>query len=258
MEISLYKLYTISTFRIIITITLQVIVYKTTAQTKEVTYQTLYWTRYYNQLSFHPKWTWHNEIDNRRFLQANKQHHLIIHSHLHYKVLPNVDLAGGFTYSRQSPQNPDATVDLVIPELRPFQEVNLNIPFGKWFVLAQRLRIDERFIHKNNGKILLEGYDFNFRMRLRTQALLSLSRKNTLYNSSLKLANELMVNAGGGILLNQFDQNRIYIGFEQNLGKKLAIELGYLHWYQQRNTGYQFFSRNITRLTIYHRINRYN
>ena len=165
------------------------IVYKTTAQTKEVTHQTLYWTRYYNQLSFHPNG--HNEIDNRRFLQANKQHHLIIHSHLHYKVLPNVDLAGGFTYSRQSPQNPDATVDLVIPELRPFQEVNLNIPFGKWFVLAQRLRIDERFIHKNNGKILLEGYDFNFRMRLRTQALLSLSRKNTLYNSSLKLANEL-------------------------------------------------------------------
>ena len=255
MQKSLYKLYTISGIRIVGFIVLQAVGYKTIAQQKEVTRQTLYWTRYYNQLNFHPRWAWHNEIDNRRFLQSNTQHHLIMHSHLHYKVLPNVDIAAGFTYSRQSPQSPDATVHLVVPELRPFQEINLTTPFGKRLVLAQRLRVDERFIHRNNGKQLLDGYDFNFRIRLRAQAIVSLSKQSTDHNTYLKIANELMVNAGKNITLNQFDQNRIYVGLEQNLGKKLAVELGYLHWYQQRSSGYQFFNRDITRVTIYHRIN---
>ncbi|HAK80158.1 MAG TPA: hypothetical protein DCR35_16220 [Runella sp.] len=255
MQKSLYRLYTISGIRIIALAILQAAGYKTIAQQKEVTHQTLYWVRYYNQMSVHPRWTWHNEIDNRRFLQVNKQHHLIIHSHLHYKVLPNVDIAAGFTYSRQSPQSPDATVNLVVPELRPFQEINLTMPFGKRLVLAQRLRVDERFIHRNNGKQLLDGYDFNFRIRLRAQAIVLLSKQSTDHTTYLKIANELMVNAGKNITLNQFDQNRIYVGLEQNLGKKLAFELGYLHWYQQRNSGYQFFNRDITRLTIYHRIN---
>jgi hypothetical protein len=63
-----------------------------------------------------------------------------------------------------------------------------------------------------------------------------------------------MVNAGDKIIYNQFDQNRVYAGIEQGLNKKFTIELGYLHWYQQRASGYQFFDRDIIRLTIYHKI----
>ncbi len=47
---------------------------------KNVTHQSLYWIRYYNQLSLNQKWTWHNEIDDRRFFENNTQHHLIVHS----------------------------------------------------------------------------------------------------------------------------------------------------------------------------------
>jgi hypothetical protein len=32
------------------------------AQTKQVINQSLYWVRYYNQLSINKKLTWHNEI----------------------------------------------------------------------------------------------------------------------------------------------------------------------------------------------------
>ena len=143
---------------------------------------------------------------------------------------------------------------MVVPEIRPFQEFNFTAAISKRLSLGQRLRIDERFIHKNNGKALLDGYDFNFRVRFRLQANMIVSKAISMNQTTLKIANELMVNAGSSIALNPFDQNRIYLGIEQNLGKKASVELGYLHWYQQRSSGYQFFKRDIIRLTLYHRI----
>lgn len=254
MRKNLYNQYTIHSIRFLTFAILALIKIDSLAQQKEVSKQSLYWTRYYNQLSIHPRWTWHNEIDNRRFVKPGKQHHLIIHSHIHYKLYANLDAAIGFTYSRQSPQFPDAVIHLTVPELRPFQELNWITTVTQRLTLIQRLRIDERFIHRNNGKELIEGYDFNFRVRVRAQVNLLLSKSLNEYATTLKVADELMVNAGNNILLNSFDQNRIYVGVEQGLGKKISVELGYLHWYQQRNTGYQFFNRDILRLTFYHRI----
>ena len=221
---------------------------------KTVTHQSLYWLRYYNQFDIHKNWTWHNEIDDRRFFENNKQHHLIMHSRLHYKIYKNADIAFGLTYSLQSPQEPNSNTDLVVPELRPVQEINLSNPLGKRFTLHQRLRIEERFLHKNNGMDLLEGYAFNFRFRYRLQASYKINKKETNNPTTLKVADELMINAGRKIIYNQFDQNRIYAGLEQGINKNISIELGYLHWYQQRATGNQFFERDIIRFTLYHKI----
>ncbi|MGK2862663.1 MAG: DUF2490 domain-containing protein [Chitinophagaceae bacterium] len=224
------------------------------AQTKQVAHQSLYWVRYYNQLVINEKWTWHNEFDNRRFFKGNQQHHFIAHSRLHYKILQNAEIAFGLTYSRQSPQDPNSTSDLVVPEIRPAQEVNYSNPITKRLTLQHRIRIDERFIHKNDGQVLLAGYNFNFRFRYRILASFILNKEEAKTATTLKVANELMVNAGKNIVYNHFDQNRIYLALEQGLNKNFSVELGYLHLYQQRATGYQFFDREIIRLTIYHKI----
>ena len=50
-----------------------------------------------------------------------------------------------------------------------------------------------------------------------------------------------MVNQGKHIVINQLDQNRIYLGIERGFYKGLSVELGYLHWYQQRPSANQFF-----------------
>jgi len=221
---------------------------------KTVTHQSLYWVRYNNQLTINKKWTWNNEIDDRRFFENSRQHHLIMHSRLHYKFFQNIDAAFGLTYSLQSPQDPNSINTLVVPELRAFQEINFSNVFSKKFTLQQRLRIDERFIHKNNGKDLLDGYDFNFRFRYRLQANFKISKDKAKDTTVLKVADELMINAGSNIIYNVFDQNRIYIGVQQGISKNISFELGYLYWFQQRVTGNQFFSRNIIRLTLYHKI----
>jgi Protein of unknown function (DUF2490) len=229
------------------------IINNTFGQTKNITTQSLYWTRYYNQLSIGKSWVWHNEIDNRTFFEKNKHHHLIMHTHLHYKVIPTADVALGFTYSRQSPHDPNSNSTLVTPEIRPFQEINLTQNLSKRLAIGQRLRIDERFIHKNNGKELIDGYDFNVRFRYRLQATVTFGdQKHRI--KAFKLFDEIMLNSGSTIVLNPFDQNRIYTAFELGLNKYFSTELGFMYWHQQRSTGYQFFNRNILRLTMYHRL----
>lgn len=218
------------------------------------TYQNLYWIRYYNQLTLNPKLIWHNEVDMRRFMENNRLHHLIGHSHLHYKILPILDVAFGITFSQQSPQFADATSNLSVPEFRTFQEVTSTINFSKRVFLNHRFRLDERFIRKNNGTNLLEGSDFNFRFRFRPQLNIILSKLESKTPTNLKISDELMVNFGGEILFNHFDQNRVYVAIEKGLSKNFSLEMGYLHWYQQRASGKDFFDRNILRLTVLHKI----
>ena len=217
-------------------------------------YQNLYWIKYYNQLTINSNLTWHNEIDMRRFMENSRLHHLIGHSHLHYKFLPNLDAALGLTFSQQSPQFVDANSNLIVPEFRIFQEVTSSLYFSKRVSLSHRFRLEERFISKNNGTVLLEGQDFNLRFRYRPQLNIILSSLESKTPTNLKLSDELMVNFGGEILYNHFDQNRIHVAVEKGLSKNFSLEFGYLHWYQQRASGKDFFDRNILRLTVLHKI----
>ncbi len=221
------------------------------AQNKQVSNQSLLWLRYYNQCSINNKWTLHNEIENRWFFENKKQQLFIAHSRIHYQLKSNLNIATGLTYARQSPQDPNSKISMVIPELRFVQEINLNTEFSEHFSVQHRLRVDERFIHKNFQNELSKGYDFNFRFRYRLQVSYVI-KNNT--NTILKLSNELMVNSGKKIIYNRFDQNRLYLGVEKKINKSFSTEIGYLHLYQQRPSGFQFFEREIIRLTVHHQM----
>lgn len=221
---------------------------------KSVTKQNLYWVRYYNQLSLNKKITLHNEIDERRFFENNRQQQLIFHSRLHFKVLNNIDAAFGLTYSSQSPQDPYAISSLTIPEIRPVQEISYINPLSSKLNLQQRLRIDERFIRKNNSVDLLDGYDFHMRFRYRIQMTYRINRINDKVPLAVRISDEFMINTGNRFAGRRFDQNRIYTGLELGFVKNLSAELGFLHLYQQRAQNNQFFERDIIRLTVYHKI----
>ena len=216
--------------------------------------QNLYWLRYYNQLSISKKLTWHNEIDDRRFFENNRRQQLIFHSRLQCKFIKNFDAAFGFTYSSQSPQDPHSTSTLTIPEFRPVQEISYSNSLSSKFNLQQRLRIDERFIHRNDGVNLLEGYDFNIRFRYRIQMSYRINRIEDKVPIAVRISDELMINSGNKYADRRFDQNRIYTGVELGFAKNLSAELGYLHLFQQRSKINHFFERDIIRITIYHKI----
>lgn len=217
--------------------------------------QNLYWLRYANSIALlNPKLSVQFEAEGRRFFETNERHHFITHSRLHYRVDPQFNVGGGITYSRQSSQFPVREDNLVVPEVRLVQEGNYNIPVSKRVSIQQRLRIDNRFIRRNNGRELLEGYYFNFRFRYRLQSSILLNKDLGKQPTILKISNEVMVNAGSRIVYNIFDQNRIYIGVEKRFSKSISGEIGYLNWYQQTASGSLFFDRNIIRTTLFHTI----
>ncbi len=196
----------------------------------------------------------HNEFENRRFLDNNRQHHFITHSRIHYKILPNIEIAAGFCFSRQSPQNQYSTTSLVVPEYRLEQEFSVQNQVSKRISIHNRLRVDERYITKNNGLSLSDGFDFNFRFRHRIQVILSLNKPESNLPLLFKAGNEVMINSGKTILYNHFDQSRLLLSFEKSLNRNFSAEIGYIHWYQQRPSGNEFFNRNILRLTLLHKI----
>lgn len=216
----------------------------TTHLLSQNTYQSLYWTRYYLQLKFTDKVTWHSEFDNRRLFDGNAQSQFISHQRLHYKISSKLDIAAGITYNNQIRPIANSTNHLNVVEIRPVQEMNY-----KWYTNAKgeagyRLRIDDRFIRKNDGKMLLDGYNFNFRIRQRL-----LYNRKISKNLSAKLADEVMINVGKNVKF--FDQNRLYLSAEYAFSKEISVELGYIRSYQKRNSG--TVDQDILRFTIYNR-----
>ena len=220
------------------------------AAQSNTTYQSLYWIRYYNQTQLSSKLTFHLELDERRLINPDQQVQFFIHTHLHKRISPSLDVAVGFSHVRtNSPKNND----LIVPEWRMFQEISYTLPIATKTRWQLRYRLDERFIH-NNDKIQLEdGYAFVLRHRFRLQFTwpLKIGNEKTI---SLKLSDEVMFNSTSNA--NTFDQNRIYAGVEWPLSKKCSVELGYLNLHSATTTSEAIL--DIIRLTIYHRLSFVN
>ncbi|WP_187270068.1 DUF2490 domain-containing protein [Pontibacter qinzhouensis] len=220
--------------------------------TKNIQRQDLLWVRYQNQLTISPKLLLQTEIDNRMFHSPMKQHHLVMRTQGRYMVAEHLQAGLGITYALQYPQDPRSTSDLVVPELRVQHDITLKQKLGK-ANLNHRYMLEERFIRKVEEQDLLPGYNFNFRFRYRLQVEVPLVKKET-EDLGLVVYDEAMLNFGKTIGKNVFDQNRMYAGVKWGVTEALALELGYLYWFQQRSSGVDFYSREIARLSIYHKV----
>ena len=69
------------------------------------------------------------------------------------------------------------------------------------------------------------------------------------------VGNEIMINAGNIITYNYFDQNRLYIGFNYEVNKKLSLQLQYMHVWQLGSNGNTLNSNEVIRFNIYQTIN---
>lgn len=218
-------------------------------QSQNVVDQSLYWIRYQNQLIFSPKFSWNNEVDNRRFFSPDVENQFIFHSRLHYKR-EKWDFAGGLTLSWIFAQKPENGFDHAVAEIRPVAEVTHEQPIGK-ILLQNRLRIDNRFFQENPDKSIWEESFYVLRLRYRIQVRIPIKiNAEEIPTISLRIADEIMFNTKE----NTFDQNRIYVTGEFYVNKNLSLETGYLYIYQQRLGLDEYFSRHVIRFSVLHRI----
>lgn len=219
---------------------------------KQVTRQDLVWLSYANTIKFSSKWSLTSEAHTRRFIKPSVDHQFVLRSQARYALGENWEAVAGFTYFLQSPNDPRSIEKLAVPELRPHIQFNYNQPLGK-LTVTHRYRAEKRFFRNVANGELADGYTSNYRFRYRLGLDYHIADVNE-QPLKLKVNNELLVNAGNNIIYNRFDQNRLYGGINYAISNSIEVEAGYLHWYQQRSAGNQFYSRHIANVVVYHRI----
>lgn len=192
-----------------------------------------------------------NEIDNRRFFNPDVENQFIIHSRLHFKR-GKWDIGAGLTASAVYTQKPEDGIDHSTFELRPVAEATYEQLLGK-ILFQGRMRIDNRiFEQQADGSIWDDSY-YVFRIRFRPQFRIPIKTSaDGIPLIGLRLGEEIMFNGSK----NTFDQHRLYASFDFYLNKNFSLETGYLYIYQQRLGQEEFYSRNVVRFSLLHRIAR--
>jgi len=221
---------------------------------KNITNQNLIWYGLFTTININEKWYFQNEIQERHYVNPTSQHQFLLRNHLHRRFgKSGWETSLGMCFFLQNPNDPKAANKLTVPELRPHIEFAYKQRLNK-LIIDHGYRAEARFFHNTNTPRteLEEGFDFgNFRFRYKIQATMTLFESPKKKFFRLIISNEVHINAGNKILINTFDQNRIYGGISYNILQNLTCNIGYLNWFQQRPRG-DFFNRNILRFAVYH------
>ncbi len=210
---------------------------------KNVDHQSLVWTRYSLKLKFDDHWSASQELEERTYWFPWRQHQFVSRSMGRYQFKNGFGIGGGFAYFLQAlPQDPDVKEYSNQPEIRP--EFELSYVHN----LSDKISINHRhWTELRYFKIEDENYAFgNYRFRYKLE--LQYKPNKTI---TIKVFDEIFINAGNNISNNVFDQNRIGASIQYMPFKNFGFELGYINWYQQRPTGVDFYDRNIVRFTIH-------
>ena len=221
---------------------------------KTITKQNLIWYAYIQNLKINDRFSIQTDIQERYFIAPAKQGQFLIRSAFKTIIASNWDFGAGIAFFLT---NTDPSVDYTLetPEVRPHIEFN-NKQTLKHVSISHRYRLEARVFHNISGSELVKGFGFgNMRFRYQFGVDFPLNKpkenKNTV---KLRLAEEMMLNFGSKIKYNLFDQNRVYATLQYAPVPSVAIEVGYLNWFQQRSSGNKYFSRNILRIAIINNI----
>lgn len=221
---------------------------------KNVEHQKLVWYGYYNTLQINQNWKLFSEIQERHFINPVAQHQLVFRSNIDRKLINNWSAMLGMTLFLQSPQDPNSASDLMVPELRPSFGFATFEKVGR-LKITHKYQLEARFFHNQEENKLTSGYTFsNLRFRYQIGFYYPILKIQSREKILLKIKDEVMLNIGNNIVKNTFDQNRIYMGFHFVVDSKLAFEIGYLNWYQQTNSGIDYFNRDILRFSVFHNL----
>lgn len=244
-------------YSVLLLLTLLVIPGRTTAQEgKNKTNQQLVWFVYNNALKFTEKWGLGTDIQERRFINPSAQHQFLVRTKIQYNLGQGWDIGLGGCIFWQSPNDPNSTSDLVVPELRPHLEVTQKQKV-RYFRIDHRYKVEARFFHHVDNGELRDGYsfrNFRFRYRIGVEVPLFTSKDKKVEYLSLRVNDEIHINAGEQVVMNTFDQNRIYAGFSTQITPNITFEAGYMNWFQEQSSGDDFYNRNIFRFAINHKI----
>jgi hypothetical protein len=149
---------------------------------------------------------------------------------------------------------PGKGLNTVRTEHRPWQQIWWNQKYPGLSTL-QWLRFEQRFNQRVVDDVRGDGYNYNFRIRYNIAFMIPLKGKEMAARVPFAvIINELFINAGGRIVYNTFDQNRLFAGFGYNISTHLNAQFGYLNVYQQESAGNVYAVSHCLRVAVFQSI----
>ena len=207
------------------------------------------WVGYFSMIKINDKWSLNSDAQFRTRNEVKNYSQALLRKGLSYKLNEKVDVTLGLAHFRFFITN-----DKTRGEWRPWQEIKISDQIGK-IKLSHRFRVEQRFNETVKNREATNDYQFNFRFRYRFDLRYPILKENKSGNNIYALiGNEIMVNAGNNISNNYFDQDRLYVGVNYEINKKIALQLQYMHIWQQASNGLTLNSNEVIRFNIYHTI----
>lgn len=135
-------------------------------------------------------------------------------------------------------------------ERRIYQQLLWRAAMKK-VVFLQRIRIEQRWhevLDPTDGSV--DRVRFSNRFRFLFSA--SFQVFNNPKAPRATISDEVLFHVGKEIIYNTFDQNRLFLGFNQPIGKNWSVDYGYMMVYQQRYSGFEYDLNHTLRLFFYY------
>jgi hypothetical protein len=133
-------------------------------------------------------------------------------------------------------------------ENRIYQQVQLNTKAGK-VSIVQRIRNEQRWQEKIVNDEPTGENRFTDRVRYLVGFNVPIFKKKTA--PTLVVSDEILIQFGKEVVLNTFDQNRLFVGIKQSINPKWSYDFGYMNVYQQKSSGFQYDMNHTLRLFFY-------
>ncbi len=122
-------------------------------------------------------------------------------------------------------------------ENRVYQQLQYVGTAGRLGTL-HRVRNEQRWKQVVEGDALTGETAFSDRVRYLVSLWLPVSQSSSLL--ALVVSDEVLLQFGHGIVMNTFDQNRLFAGVKVGLSQGWSFDLGYMQVFQQKPSGYQY------------------
>jgi hypothetical protein len=214
------------------------------------------WLGYTNQTRFTDKWGGWIDVHYRQtdnFIERPFQ--FLIRPAITYFIKDNLRAGAGYAFISNFPAK---GLNTIRPEHRIWQQIWWNQRYPG-VAMLQWLRFEQRFSGKVVNDVLLNDYNFTYRLRYNFSFSVPLKGKSIVAKTPFAvMANEVFINLGKNVVYNTFDQNRFFIGGGYQFTPQLSAQLGYSNIYQQDASGLNYTSAHAVRLFFFHNLDLRN
>ena len=195
-------------------------------------------------------WGVHLEGQLRLADMGSRWQQILLRPGVNYSINPSVMLSAGYCFIEAYPYG-GFPVPHQFPINATWEQVLWRADFLglRW---VQRFRLEQRWIGvvlpQPGGGWAVEDWRYENRFRYMLRTTIPFKKQSPWY---VALWDEVFINFGENVLLNQFDQNRATVALGRKLSKTVNLEVGYMLQTLQRRGGRIWEQNNTVMVSLF-------